>query len=59
MAESSGNAAKNEGFSLTKLRARNFQKRRLADKQAALQSRSNFNTQYWQFAHELASVIAA
>ena len=46
-------------FSISKLRARNNERRRLADRQNSLKGSTSYNVQYWAFAHELASVITA
>ena len=43
--------------SITKLRQRNFHRRREADKLRARQGKSGFNQQYWDFAHELSSIV--
>ena len=48
------------GFSLAGLRKKNYENRRKADREAAnYQGKTSFNQQYWDFAHDLASVVTA
>ena len=49
------------GFSIAKLRRQNYERRRQAYKarQGQSDSKVSVNQQYWEFAHELTSVVLA